>query len=67
MSILGAQLMEALENSVSQYPKLEGRFSQVSGIIFGFDPSKPPGQRVEAGLVKVQDEYLDLKKVGCTF
>lgn len=62
LRITGAQLMEALENSVSQYPKLEGRFSQVSGIIFGFDPSKPPGQRVEAGLVKVQDEYLDLKK-----
>ena len=55
--------MKALENGVSQYPKLEGRFPQVSGVEFGFDPSKPPGQRVEPLLVKVQGEYLQLDKV----
>ncbi|KAF6251135.1 Metallo-dependent phosphatase-like protein [Scenedesmus sp. NREL 46B-D3] len=42
----GQQLLEALENGVSMYPKLEGRFPQVSGIRFAFDPSKPPGHRI---------------------
>ena len=57
--------MKALENGVSQYPKLEGRFPQVAGVEFGFDSSKPPGQRVEPLLVKVQGEYLDFDKVTC--
>lgn len=47
LMITGKQLHEALENSVSQYPALEGRFSQVSGIKFSFDPRKPPGSRVD--------------------
>ncbi|XP_029639791.1 5'-nucleotidase isoform X1 [Octopus sinensis] len=62
LKITGAKLVEALENSVSEYPKLEGRFGQVSGIIFGFDPSKPQGHRVESELIKVQGEYLELEK-----
>eukprot|EP01068_Selenidium_serpulae_P008637 Selendium_serpulae@DN5034_c0_g1_i2.p1 len=41
-----AELRAALENSVSQYPKAEGRFCQVSGIKFAFDPSQPGGSRV---------------------
>lgn len=56
----GQQLLECLENGVSQYPKLEGRFPQVGGISFAFDPSKPPGQRVDPAFVKVGDEYLDV-------
>jgi 5'-nucleotidase len=47
----GAQVVVALENGVSQWPKLEGRFPQVSGIKFKFDPSKPPGQRIVPGSV----------------
>lgn len=34
LSITGAQLVEVLENGVSQYPKLEGRFPLVSGFDF---------------------------------
>lgn len=30
LEVTGAQLLAALENGVSQYPKLEGRFAQVS-------------------------------------
>ncbi len=37
----GKKLHQALENGVSQYPKYEGRFLQVSGLEFAFDPSKP--------------------------
>ena len=59
----GSDVIKALENGVSQYPKLEGRFPQVAGLSFGFDASKPPGQRVESRLVKVQGEYIDLNKV----
>lgn len=40
------------------YPKLEGRFPQVAGISFAFDPSKPPGQRVDPTFVRIGDEYL---------
>ena len=60
----GEQILEALENGVSQYPFLDGRFPQVAGMEFGFDPSKPKGKRVEAGLVKIQDHYVELKKVS---
>lgn len=63
LSVNGFQLHQALENSVSQYPKHEGRFLQVSGVKFAFDPSKPSGTRIDPRLIKVQDEYLDLEKV----
>lgn len=44
------------------YPKLEGRFPQVAGISFGFDPRKPPGSRVDTDLVRIGDEYLNLQQ-----
>ncbi len=59
---LGEILHQCLENSVSQYPKLEGRFLQVSGIQFAFDPSKPSGARVDHRLVRVNNQPLDLKR-----
>lgn len=46
--VAGQDLLAALENSVSAYPKLEGRFPQVAGVCFAFDPSKPPGSRVSS-------------------
>ncbi|XP_073811610.1 snake venom 5'-nucleotidase isoform X2 [Musca autumnalis] len=62
LEITGKCLYEALENSVSGYPKLEGRFPQVSGVTFAFDPSKPPGQRIDPQLVQVGDEYLNMEQ-----
>ena len=56
----GRQVIECLENGVSQWPKLEGRFPQVSGINFAFDPNKPPGKRINPKLVKIGDEYIDM-------
>jgi 5'-nucleotidase len=61
--LLGAQVLRCLENGVSQYPKLEGRFPQVSGIRFAFDPAKPAGERVDPKLVIVGDEELDPKRL----
>lgn len=57
----GNQIIAVLENGVSAYPKLEGRFLQVSGISFAFDPTKPPHQRVDTRFVRIGDQYLDLE------
>lgn len=62
LEIQGSQVLECLENGVSQWPKLEGRFPQVSGIRFAFDSQKSPGSRVDKEFVKIGDEYLDLSK-----
>ena len=45
--LTGAQLQEAMENSVSELPKASGRFLQVSGLRYLFDPSQPVGSRVK--------------------
>ena len=42
------------------YPKLEGRFLQVGGMSFAFDPTKPPLQRVDPRFVRIGDQYLEL-------
>ena len=52
LEVTGAQLRVALENGVSQYPRLEGRFPQVSGVSFTFDASLPPNSRI-VGDIKV--------------
>ncbi|XP_025830788.1 uncharacterized protein LOC108743363 isoform X2 [Agrilus planipennis] len=62
LKVTGKQILEVLENSVSQYPKLEGRFPQVAGISFAFDPRKLPGQRVDPNLVRIGDEYLKMEQ-----
>lgn len=45
IGVRGTNIMKALENSVSKYPALEGRFPQVSNITFTFDPSRAAGER----------------------
>ncbi|KAI2795309.1 hypothetical protein POX_a01915 [Penicillium oxalicum] len=44
--VTGQALLDALENGVSQLPALEGRFTQVSNIAFGFKLSNPSGSRL---------------------
>ncbi|KAJ2506380.1 hypothetical protein GGI11_006691, partial [Coemansia sp. RSA 2049] len=44
--LTGDQIRRALENGVSKWPAQEGRFPQVSGIRFVFDPTREPGDRV---------------------
>lgn len=46
LKVTGEAIRAALENSVSLYPALEGRFPQVSNIRFAFDPKRPAGDRV---------------------
>ncbi|KAK5133564.1 hypothetical protein LTR08_007603 [Meristemomyces frigidus] len=45
IGVTGEAVVHALENGVSKYPALEGRFPQVSGISFVFDPAKAGGHR----------------------
>jgi 5'-nucleotidase len=60
IEVTGAILHAALENAVSAYPKLEGRFPQVAGISFTFNPDRPIGTRVEHRLVRIGDEWLKM-------
>lgn len=59
--VTGKAILEALENSVSLVPALEGRYPQVSNIQFKYDPRLTSGSRVL--WVKVHGEPLDLAKV----
>ncbi|BAS28766.1 bifunctional metallophosphatase/5'-nucleotidase [Limnochorda pilosa] len=57
VQLTGAQLKAALENGVSQVDQVAGRFPQVSGLSFAFDPSRPAGSRVLS--VEVGGKPLD--------
>jgi 5'-nucleotidase/UDP-sugar diphosphatase len=46
LEVTGDVLRAALENGVSQHEKTAGRFPQVSGIRYVFDPKKPAGSRL---------------------
>lgn len=60
LNVSGETVLQMLENGVSKYPVLEGRFPQVAGIRFAFDPNESPGKRVDPLLVRIGDEYLVL-------
>jgi 5'-nucleotidase len=57
LKVTGKAIREALENGVSNYPALEGRFPQVSNITFETDYSKAPMQRTQN--VTIGDAALD--------
>lgn len=57
MQVTGKQIWGALENGVSNYPALEGRFPQVSNIVFETDYSQPPMKRIKS--VSIGEEPLD--------
>lgn len=46
LKVTGQAIWDAIENGVSTYPALEGRFPQVSNIVFSYDPSLEPNKRV---------------------
>ena len=60
LKISGQAVLSALENSVSLFPALEGRFLQVSNIQFAYDPSLAPQSRIL--WVKIKDSPLDLAR-----
>jgi 5'-nucleotidase len=56
----GRALWAALENAVGSYPALEGRFAQVSGLRFRWDPAREAGSRVE--WVEVAGEGIEMER-----
>lgn len=60
IELSGKDLLAALENGVSRLEDKAGRFPQVAGMRFTFDPKKPVGERVSD--VKIGDANLDLDK-----
>ncbi|KAI1178577.1 Metallo-dependent phosphatase-like protein [Nemania sp. FL0916] len=58
--VVGQAIWDALENGVSQYPALEGRFPQVSNIKFEFDARKPPGSRIVSA--SIGGEPIDMAR-----
>ncbi|KAI1322567.1 Metallo-dependent phosphatase [Xylariaceae sp. FL0255] len=61
IKVTGQALWDALENSLSQYPALEGRFPQVSNINFEFDARKPANSRIIKAAVG--GEAIDMSRV----
>lgn len=61
LSITGAQLLEAMENGVSQVQEGSGRYPQISGMTLVYDSSKPAGSRVLK--ITVGDQPLDPARV----
>ncbi|MGO4728145.1 MULTISPECIES: bifunctional metallophosphatase/5'-nucleotidase [unclassified Inquilinus] len=57
LELKGADIRAALESGVSQVEAVAGRFPQVSGLAFTWDPAKPPGSRIVS--VTVDGEPLD--------
>jgi 2',3'-cyclic-nucleotide 2'-phosphodiesterase (5'-nucleotidase family) len=57
VAVPGAVLREALENGVSQWEQVAGRFPQVSGLRYSFNPARPAGSRIVE--VRVGDRPLD--------
>jgi 2',3'-cyclic-nucleotide 2'-phosphodiesterase/3'-nucleotidase/5'-nucleotidase len=53
--LTGADVWAALENGVSQYEDEAGRFPQVGGLRYVFDPSLDPGSRIVSVHVKQAD------------
>ena len=46
LAVTAADLWELAENGVAKFPAEDGRFPSVSGMSFGFAPSKPRKPRV---------------------
>ncbi len=53
----GQDIWDALENGLSMYPKQEGRFPQVAGMMVKWDSRKEPGKRLVS--VELLDNPLD--------
>ena len=60
IEVSGADLLAALEFGVADAPAPQGKFPQVSGVSFKYDPKQEAGKRVYD--VKVGDKALDLEK-----
>ncbi|WDR05019.1 bifunctional metallophosphatase/5'-nucleotidase [Devosia rhodophyticola] len=60
VQISGADVIEALENGVSDVENGAGRFPQVAGLKFSFDLSKPAGSRISDVMVGSSDSFAPI-------
>ena len=60
LELTGEEIWQALDNGVSQVEYLRGRFPQVSGLSFTFDPARPAGERIVE--ILIAGEPIDLNK-----
>ena len=61
VQISGADVIEALENGVSDVENGAGRFAQVAGLKYSYTLANPPGERVSDVLVKGEgDEWVPI-------
>ncbi len=61
LGLTGAQIREAIENGVSQAERTAGRFPQIAGMSFSWNPKADAGNRVVS--VKVGGKFLDDARV----
>ncbi|MGD9918958.1 MAG: bifunctional UDP-sugar hydrolase/5'-nucleotidase [Paenirhodobacter sp.] len=57
----GAGVVAALENGVSQVEEAAGRFPQVAGLKFTWDPAQPAGSRVSEVLVEKDGAWAPIE------
>lgn len=56
----GADIINALENGVSQVEEVKGRFPQVAGLKFTWDPSAEVGSRIVEVMVADGDAFVPI-------
>ena len=58
----GATIKAALENGLAQFddPEKDGRFPQISGMTFRYDPKAPSGERVTEIMVAEGDGFVPI-------
>ena len=61
LRVSGDLVKSLLENSVSAWPVLDGRFACLSGLKFSFDPNLPAGSRVHT-VKRLDGQPFDLSR-----
>lgn len=64
LALTGEQILAALENGVSQVENVAGRFPQVAGLRFTWDPTKPAGSRIVSAEVLTPDGYRPIRRAS---
>ena len=66
IKLTGRQIWKALEHGVSRVEEEEGRFPQVSGIVFRYAPSERRGSRIKEIFIKSKPVDLEKEYVVAT-
>ena len=61
LRVPGDIILSLLENSVSQWPTLDGRFAALSGLHYSFDPEYPAGSRVHS-VTNLDGKLMDMSR-----